>query len=142
LSQQEGQTYELPTEAQWEYACRAGTTTRFSFGDDENALGEYAWYSANSGSRTHAVGEKKPNDFGLYDMHGNVWEWCWDGYGTYQRTAVDDPRGAGGASGRMDRGGGWTSQPRNARSANRYRNGPEYRVNVLGFRLARVQSVR
>jgi formylglycine-generating enzyme required for sulfatase activity len=166
LSQQEGQTYGLPTEAQWEYACRAGTTTRFSFGDDERTLGEYAWYSANSGSRTHAVGEKKPNGLGLYDMHGNVrvwcWDevieplvaaivrdihrnvqvWCWDGYDNYQRTLVDDPRGAEGASDRVLRGGCWNDGPEDARSASRYSFKPWYRFNSLGFRLARVQSVR
>src|SRR5262249_22724604 len=122
----------------------AGTTTRFSFGDDENALGQYAWYSANSSNQTHPVGEKKPNAFGLYGMHGNVWEWCWDGYGAdyYQRSPADDPRGPELASPRVIRGGSWYDDPRSARSAYRGRYAPEIRLSLLGFRLARVQSSR
>ena len=139
-----GDGYCLPTEAEWEYACRAGSKTRFSFGDDENALGQYAWYSANSNGQTHAVGEKKPNAFGLYDMYGNVWEWYWDGYDAdyYKQSSADDPRGPGAAARRVLRGGSWSNDPRYARSACRDRGTPEGRNLTLGIRLARGQSGR
>ena len=138
-----GGGYRLPTEAEWEYACRAGSTTKYSFGDDESRLGEYAWYDKNSGSRMHVVGKKAPNAFGLYDMHGNVWEWCWDGYaGDYYRTSPGaDPTGLSvGASVRVYRGGSWGSLPRYARSAYRDWYAPGYRNDFLGFRVARVRS--
>jgi WD40 repeat protein/formylglycine-generating enzyme required for sulfatase activity len=99
LSEREGKTYCLPTEAEWEHACRAGTETRWSFGDDEKALGDYAWYKENAGDigekYAHRVGRKKPNRFGLHDMHGNIWEWCHDFYGEnyYQRSPEKDPQG-------------------------------------------------
>ena len=99
--------FRLPTEAQWEYACRAGSTTRFCYGNDVSALGDYAWYAANSGGKTHPVGEKKSNAWGLYDMHGNVWEWCQDWYdGTYYvNSPTDDPPGPATGSNRAIRGG-------------------------------------
>jgi len=134
-----GVKFGLPTEAQWEYACRAGTTTRFSFGDDTAALGEYAWYDANSDHRTHPVGQKKPNAWGLYDMHGNVSEWCADWYGGdyYQQSAKDDPSGPSAGEYRMLRGGSYHKQPGDVRSANRIGNRPVFRATIFGFRVAR-----
>ncbi len=134
-----GKGYRLPTEAEWEYACRAGTTTRYSFGDDEDALRNYGWYSDNSGGTTQPVGEKAANPWGLYDMHGNVLEWCWDWFepGYYTQSPAADPPGPRQASGRVIRGGGWNYEPRNARSANRFWNALGIRYSDLGFRVAR-----
>lgn len=127
----------LPTEAEWEYACRAGTTTEFSFGDDESALGEYGWFGENSGSQTQPVGAKKPNPWGLHDMHGNVWEWCADWYAGYTATPASDPRGPESGSYRVFRGGCWDYSPRICRSAFRRRSTPSSRDSSLGFRVAR-----
>ena len=125
----------LPTEAQWEYACRAGSTTAYSFGDDSDSLGDYAWYSGNGSSKTHPVGQKKSNAWGLYDMHGNVWEWCADWYDGYSTTAVTDPTGAGSGSYRVLRGGSWGSDASYCRSAFRdYADPVSYR-NFNGFRV-------
>ncbi len=141
-----GPGYRLPTEAEWEYACRANasTPTRYSFGDDAAQLDEYGWFQVNS-SRTHPVGRKKPNGFGLHDMHGNVWEWCWDWYGEgyYKQSREDDPTGPAARVGlsRVFRGGGWTVGPRFVRSASRFGREPDARGS-LGFRLALGQSGR
>ena len=139
-----GARYRLPTEAEWEYACRARSTTRYSFGDDAASLAEFAWYGGGSGSKTQPVGEKRPNAWNLYDMHGNVWEWCQDWYDHkyYARSPGADPPGALQGACRVRRGGGWGSDPQGARSAFRYGGTPEYRDNGVGFRVARVQSNR
>lgn len=128
--------FRLPTEAEWEYACRAGTTTAYCFGDDPAQLDDYAWYTNNSSSQTHPVGQKRPNAWGLYDMHGNVWEWCQDWYGDYLKGAVTDPTGPTSGSYRVNRGGSWYGDPWDCRSARRGRNAPEDRGLNLGFRLA------
>ena len=142
------QTYRLPTEAEWEYACRAGTTTAYSFGDAESSLGDYAWYCENSGvdsaglsngdSKLHEVATKKPNPRGLFDMHGNVWEWCEDWYKDFL-SGGNDPQGPSAGSDRVFRGGNWLSDASFCRSADRtYRNptGSGYRYG--GFRIVRV----
>jgi hypothetical protein len=131
-----GYVYRLPTEAEWEYACRAGTTTRFSFGDDPgySQLGNYVWYDANSGKQTHPVGQKQPNPRGLYDMHGNVWEWCLDWTGAYPGGSVTDPIGANSGSDRVVRGGCWSVVGRGCRSARRISDTPGIRFSGLGFR--------
>jgi formylglycine-generating enzyme required for sulfatase activity len=134
-----GPGYRLPTEAEWEYACQAGATTRYSFGDGEKALDEYAWYSAESNRQTHPVGQKKPNAFGIHDMHGNIWEWCWDWYDPdfYKKSPAADPRGPEQATARVYRGGCWDYIPQLARSADRAWITPVYWSSNLGFRVVR-----
>jgi len=133
--------YRLPTEAEWEYACCAGTTTAYSFGDDESKLGDFAWFDGNSGDVAHAVGTKQANPWGLHDMHGNVNEWCSDRYDETLAGGADPVGPAGGARHGL-RGGGWWSRPVDCRSAYRYRLVPTCRNGSLGFRVARSQSVQ
>ena len=144
LSEKTGKAVRLPTEAEWEYACRAGSKMRFSFGGSDSALGDYAWYGSNSGDsggvqfRTHPVGQKRPNAWGLYDMHGNVYEWCADGYGPYSSEASTDPQGAGSGGTRVVRGGSWRNGGAdNLRCAHRYGHAPSFRRDNYGFRCAR-----
>ncbi len=134
---EETDKYRLPTEAEWEYAARAGTTTAYSFGNDKGGLGQYAWYGGNSG-KTHPVGQLRPNAWGLYDVHGNLWEWCQDWYGEkyYSDSPSTNPRGPSSGSDRVRRGGSWFSGTRLCRSAYRYRYSPGRRNYDLGFRLA------
>lgn len=133
-----GYAYRLPTEAEFEYACRAGTTTRFNYGDDldYSQLPEYAWYSANSEQASHPVGQKKPNGFGLYDMHGNVWEWCLDWYRErYPGGTVERPLGPATGQTRIFRGGGWDYHAHSCRSAYRNSVAPSQRRLYVGFRV-------
>lgn len=131
-----------PSEAEWEYACRAGTTTRFSFGDDESVLGDYAWIESNTwdtGERyVRPVASKKPNPWGFYDMHGHVWEWCEDRWHPSYDGAPADARPwlDGDGPMRVQRGGSWLYGPWNCRSASRIRNVPTFRNGHLGFRPA------
>ena len=129
--------YRLPTAAQWEYACRAGTTAPWYCGENSDDLVEYGWIINNSGSKTHEVGLKKPNAWGLYDMHGNVFEWCWDWYGPYPTEAQTNPVGASSGSHRVTRGGGWNGSAQVVRSAYRGYPSPYNRGNFLGFRVLR-----
>ena len=145
----EGYEYTLPTEAQWEYACRAGTTTAFNNGTNIETkeqidgvcpnLDEVGWYKYNSDEATHPVGQKQPNAWGLYDMHGNVWEWCKDWYGSYPSSAEMDPTGPDSGSDRVMRGGSWYGSARSCRSAIRIYKYPDYYLsNDFGFRVALV----
>jgi formylglycine-generating enzyme required for sulfatase activity len=134
--------YRLPTEAEWEYACRAGTETAFYTGKisyigptplDPN-LDAAGWYWGNSGGKLHPVGQKSPNAWGLYDMIGNVWEWCWDWHGKYDSTRSDDPKGPDSGTVRIFRGGSWNDFPRNSRAAFRGGDDPDYASDAIGFR--------
>jgi len=134
----------LPTEAEWERACRAGTATAYSFGDTPGFLGNYAWNSANSGKMTHPVGEKSPNAFGLYDVHGNVWEWCADWYDKkyYEVSPLNNPQGPASGKYRTLRGGSWINSYDYLRSGGRNYDEPGYAYyyyssSVIGCRCAR-----
>ncbi len=141
LSQREGKTYRLPREAEWEYACRGGTTTRFHFGDDESRLGEYAWFRGNAYDKdekyAHAVRQKKPNPFGLYDMHGNVFEWCEDWFASdyYVNSTATDPTGPDSGPSRVLRSGSWGFEPFLVRCARRFNIPSDSRYDCFGIRV-------
>ena len=128
--------YRLPTEAEWEYACRAGASTSFFNGEDP-CLDTIGWYCGNSCKKTHPVTEKQPNAWGLFDMHGNVCEWCQDQYGKYPMIPQFDPQGETLGPGCVARGGSWLSESRNCRAASRFCYSPNFRSNFVGFRLVR-----
>ncbi len=134
------QVLRLPTEAEREYACRAGSRSEFCFGNDESKLGLYAWYEGNSGGETHEVGTKRANAWGVSDMHGNAWEWCADGYGPYPGGFVTDPTGSTVRALRVVRGGSWVNRARGCRSAFRGGYESDVRGDDLGLRLAAGQE--
>jgi len=132
-----GQTFRLPTESEWEYACRADSTGTYCFGNDLRSMAEYAWYDPNDKGTTHPVGEKKANAWGLYDMHGNVREWCADWYGAYPAAVVVDPQGSSSGSYRVIRGGCWSDLADRCTAAARGHDKPSEMSSCVGLRLAR-----
>ena len=134
-----GRVYRLPTEAEWEYACRAGTTTRFGFGDSESDLGEYVW---REGTMTYPVGQKRQNAWGLYDMHGNLYQWCADWYDAkyYEESPMDDPTGPVAGIERVMRGSWFLSNPVVSRSACRFHSNPVFAMHLYGFRVVTASS--
>ena len=138
-----GLTPRLPTEAEWEYACRAGSADIWCFGSDPAQLGQYAWFSENAGNQTHAVGQLQPNAWGLFDMHGNVWEWCQDAYISdvyatlHAQSPAVNPVYASGGSMRVIRGGSWYNFPARVRASGRNYGGPAHPYHDVGFRIVR-----
>ena len=143
LSSQDGVEYRLPSEAEWEYSCRGGSESAYSFGADASELGRHAWFGDNADSvgeeYAHEVGQKRGNGFGLHDMHGNAWEWCGDYYDSeyYSNSAQRDPMGPDGGTLRVSRGGSWLDSSQNCRSALRLWNSPDNLNHFLGFRVLR-----
>ncbi len=139
LNQKTGKNYRLPTEAEWEYAARGGVSTSSTTYSGSNNIDEVAWYTSNSGSKTHPVGQKKSNELGIYDMSGNVWEWCKDWYGYYSSGSQANPQGASSGSYRVFRGGSWSLNYDDCRVANRYGlYYPDGYSHIVGFRLSRM----
>jgi len=135
LKEKTGKNYQLPTEAQWEFAARGGNQSRgYKYAGGDN-LGTVGWYGDNSGGGTHQVGQKRANELGIYDMSGNVWEWCQDWYGDYSSSAQRNPTGPSSGSNRVGRGGSWDYGARDCRVAFRGRSDPENRFSFLGFRV-------
>ena len=140
LSELEGRAYRLPTDVQWEYACRAGSTTAYYWGKEFRD--DCAWAATNSGKRTRPVGEKLPNAFGLYDMSGNVWEWCNDWWDPEYVPPSTDPQGANSGDKKMIRGASWWNAPGNCRSANRFSSSPSSAGTLTGFRVIVSDAIR
>ena len=136
LNQKTGKTFRLPTEAEWEYAARGGKESKgYKYSGSDN-IDDVAWYYENSNNKTHPVKTKRPNELGIYDMSGNVWEWCSDWYGKYTSEAQTNPQGPSGGSNRVSRGGSWIINARYCRASNRYFDDLSFLYIILGFRLA------
>ena len=135
LNRKSGKNYRLPTEAEWEYAAKGGNKSKGYIYSGSNIIDDVAWYNKNSDSKTHLVGQKQPNELGLYDMSGNVLEWCNDLYGRYIPRSQTNPKGASVSDCRVYRGGGWGYLPRSCRTSNRDRSGPGSHSFNLGFRV-------
>ncbi len=136
--------YRLPTEAEWEYACRAGTKTKYFFGNEPSKLQNYAWFDKNSGKKPQLVGQKQPNPWGLYDMYGNVWEWCNDFYKVdyYQESPEENPKGPKTGDNKVVRGGAWKFSAENCRSGYRYNEDPAYSDVCFGYDIYGFRCVR
>lgn len=137
-----GRGYRLPTEAEWEYACRAQKDSCYHFGNKTNLLDAYGWFDENSGEESHAVGKKQPNQFGLLDMHGNVWEWCSDWYGALTQEYRENPQGPDLGRYRVYRGGGWNNIAWSSRTHFRYRALPSLKSPHIGFRVVLTNEKR
>lgn len=135
LSKKEGVPYRLPTEAEWEFACRAGSLARYSWGDEESFQADYAWSAETGGNQTNPVGQKKSNALGLFDLYGNVWEWCNDRNRPYTTEALIDPVGTSQGNHRATRGGQFSNPSSTIRSAARWDYRPDFRTPIGGFRV-------
>lgn len=132
----EGFEYRLPSEAEWEYACRAGSTNLFAFGNDAGVADQFAWTAENCDATTHPVGQKLPNAWGLFDMHGNVWEWCADWFEPYPAMPLSDPVGPPASKYKLFKGGGWNQDVEYARASSRFMMSPSNGIHFVGFRVA------
>jgi formylglycine-generating enzyme required for sulfatase activity len=130
-----GYEYRLPSEAEWEYACRAGSTNRFNFGDDASSADQFAWTAENSEAATHPVGLKRPNSWGLCDMHGNVWEWCSDWGEPYPAAPLTDPIGPATSKYKVFKGGGWNQDAQYGSASSRFMMSPSNGIHFVGFRV-------